>query len=43
MQRMKRKKSKYMTKENQQTMKEKDRKRSEKISRNNKKTSNKMA
>ena len=41
MQRIKRKNSKYITKENQQNTKEK--KGSEKISRNNHKTSNKMA
>ena len=40
MQRIKRKKSKYITKENQQTMKKKG---SEKIFRNNHKMSNKMA
>ena len=40
MQRIKRKKSKYITKENQQNMK--DKKRSEKIFRNNHNTSNEM-
>ena len=43
MQRIKRNKSKYNTKENQQSKKEKDNKESEKIFRNNHKTSNKMA
>ena len=43
MQRIKRKKSKYITVENKQNNKEKDKKGSGKISRNNHKTSNKMA
>ena len=43
MQRIKRKKLKYITKENQQTMKEdKDKKRSEKLFRNNHETNHKM-
>ena len=43
MQKVKRKKPKYITKEKQQTMKEENKKGSEKIFRNNHKTINKMA